>query len=283
MKKTRRIYIFLAFAASCWLIVAGWAVCSGRLGSSVDPVYSDAFSALNTNPDYVYDYNGEIPQMEYPVFGAVLPVPAVNSGVTAQTMALLKENWSTKLVLVVSFADDLDAKAVTSKKDWQTSFGVVQTNHDAVDHLLRYGAVIDDQKMTKMNDYFDFLPYFARYFPDKKIIPLVFDSSAGITFVNTFLDRLAACRDGYKVIFLTRETTGNTPLFTASGDALLSYFDAAETTDYGTALTDTESASLVAIKHILSYDGNDAIYLLPAASVAEPAFSDLAILYGKKE
>ncbi len=208
MKKTYRIYIFLAFAAFCWLTVAGWAVFSGRPGSSVDPVYSDVFSALQTNPDYVYDYSGEIPPMEYPIFGAILPTPAVNSGVTAETMALLAENWSTKLVLVVSFADGLSDKAITSKKDWQTPFGVIQTNHDAVDHLLRYGASIDDKKMAQMQDYFELLPYFARYFPDKKIVPLVFDTAAGISFVNVFLDQLADCRDGYKVIFLTREQAG---------------------------------------------------------------------------
>lgn len=283
MKKTYRIYIFLAFAAFCWLLVAGWAVFSGRPGSSVDPIYSDVFSALETNPAYAYDYSGEIPPMEYPIFGAILPAPAVNSTVTAETMTLLAENWSTKLVLVVTFADDLGAKAITSKKDWQTSFGVIQTNHDAVDHLLRYGAIINDQKMGEMQDYFEFLPYFGRYFPDKKIVPLVFDSAAGISFVNTFLDQLADCRDGYKVIFLTREPAGETPLFTPSGDTLLSYFDAAATTQYDKTLPAAASASLGAIKHILTYDGNDAVYLLSAASSAAPTFSELAILYGKKE
>lgn len=283
MKKTYRIYIFLAFAAFCWLIVAGWAVFNGRLGSSVDPIYGDVFSTLETNPGYTYAYDGEVPQMDDPVTGVIMPAPAVNSGITAQAMTMLSEYWSTKLVLVISFADNLDAKAITSKKAWQTPFGVIQVNSDAIDHLLRYGAVIDDQRMAEMTDLNEFLPYFGCYFPDKKIVPLVFDTAAGISFVDTFLDRLAACDDGYKVIILTAAQAEETPLFTTSGDALLSYFDTAGTTDYGNTLGGTESASLEAIKHILQYYGNDAVYLINDDTVSAPAFGDLAIFYGDKQ
>jgi AmmeMemoRadiSam system protein B len=284
MKKARRIYIFLAFSALCWLMVAGWAVFNGRLGSSVDPIYGDVFSALETNPSYVYDYDDEAPETEYPVFGAIFPTPAVNSKITAQAMAMLSEYWSTKLVLVISFADHLDAKVVTSKNAWQTSFGVVQVNSDAVDHILRCGAVIDNREMTKMTDYYDFLPYFSRYFPDKRIVPLVFDTAAGITYVNDFLDELAAYHDGYKVIILAGEDQSvQTPLFSAASDVLISYFDAAETTNYGNTLSAAEGASLEAMKHILQYDGNDAVYLVTDTSVSAPSFGDLAIFYGKKE
>lgn len=282
MKKTQRIYVFLGFAALCWLIVGGWAMFNGRQGSSVDPIYNDVFSAMTTNPDYVYQYDGEVPDFGTSVFGAIMPSPAANSTLTASTMAALQKCWSTKLVLVVSFGDNLGEKAITSKKDWQTSFGVIQTNSDAVDHILGCGAVIDDQKMAKMSDYFDLLPYFAYYFPDKNMIPLVFDSSVNLAYMEEFMDQLAGCNDGYKVLFLIPDQDSEQPLFTSSTDELTAFFDASETSSYGGVLTNQEDAALSCMKHILQYDGNDVLNVLCETTDRSPTFDQLTILYGNK-
>lgn len=284
MKINQRIFIFLGFAAFCWLLVAGWAMFTGRQGSSVDPVYSDVFTAMTTNPAYVYRDDGDIPEFGANTLGAILPAPAADSAMTAKTMAALQKTWSTKLVLVISFADDLGEKAVTSGKFWQTSFGVIEVNGDAVAHLVICGAKEDDAKLATVSDFYDFAPYFAYYFPDKKMVPLVFDASVDRAYLQSFLDQLAACNDGYKVLFLTSAKANEPPLFTSAKETLAASFDGADTTSFDGVLSGVDDAALHGMKYILQYDGNDVLGVLtPDAGTTSLNFENLTVLYGKGE
>lgn len=281
MTRTRKIVIFLAFAAFCWVIVAGWAVVNGRLGSSVNPVYNDVYNSMELNAGYTYQYTGKIDGLSDGTTGAILPAPGADSVMTARTMAGLSEVWSTKLVLVIAFADDLGHNAVSSWYDWQTPFGIVQVDGNAISHLLEQGAVIDSAKVGKVKEMREFLPYFSCYFPDKRITPLVFDSAAGMDYVTSFLNGLASRNDGYKVLILTPYQKVRTTLFTDDLSLLRQTFEASSVTNLGGILGPSECYELNAMKYILQYDGNTVVGVIGNDAVEDLSFDRISVFYGK--
>lgn len=282
MNRTRKIFIFLSFAAFCWILVAGWAVVNGRLGSSVNPIYNNVYNVTNLSSAYTYRYDGELDTFSGEVLGAVLPSPSANSAVTARTMADLSEAMSSKLILVIAFADDLGYNAVSSWYDWQTPFGIVQVDGNAISHLIAQGAVIDNEKVAKSEELKEILPYFSYYFKDKRIAPLVFDTAAGMDYVTSYLDRLADCRDGYGVLVLTPAQEVKTPLFSSDLVSLAETFDASLETDLGGALEPMEYSELNAMKHILQYDGNAVLQVIGEETEGGYTFAGISVFYGKE-
>ena len=283
MSRSRKIMIFLGFAACCWLVVAGWGFFNGRQGSSVDPIYNNVINATEMSSLYTYFYEEEPDSYVGTVSGAILPSPDADSEMTARVMASLSSVASSKLVLVVTFADDLEYDVVTSWLDWQTPFGIVQVDGAAVSHLLEQGAIADSDEMKKVSDITDFLPYFSYYFPDMRIAPLVFDSSLGIEEVNDYMDRLAQYHDGYFVLTLTSDHKAEIPLYTSDEASLIYTFHNASHSIPGGVLSGEDCAKLSAMKEILQYDGNMVLNVIQNDPNTLTSFDHVAIIYGKEQ
>ena len=282
MSRSRKIMIFLCFAAFCWLAVAGWGFFNGRQGSSVDPIYNNVINATEMDASYTYIYDGETDALPDGISGAVTPSPAAYSEMTARTMASLSSAASSKLILVVTFADDLEHDVVTSWLDWQTPFGIVQVNGTAISHLQEQGAVADSDEMKKVSAITDLLPYFSYYFPDQRIAPLVFDSSLGAEEVTGYMDRLAQYKDGYFVLMITEEQKNEVPLFTADAATLIDVFDHAAYGIPAGALSAEDCAKLGAMKAILQYDGDRVLQVLQNYPDAAVPYDHISIIYGKE-
>lgn len=283
MSKTKKILIFLSFSAACWLIVAGWGFFNGRQGSSVNPVYNDVIHTLSPDAAFVYDYDGEGEALPGTVCGAILPSPAANSSMTARGMAALAEAAESRLVLVVSFGEDMEYEAATSWLDWQTPFGIIQVDGAAIQHLVDLGIVADSHGVKKSRDIEAFMPYFARYFPDKRVVPLVFDASAGTDTMRELMDRIAQYGDGYFVLFLTPENNSGTPLFSRDAAALGAAFGDGAYSDFGGMLSQKECGELIAVERVLQYDGNAVLSVMTDETAKDMAFDDIAVFFGKEE
>lgn len=282
MSKTKKILIFLSFSALCWLIVAGWGFFNGRQGSSVNPVYNDVINTVSLDASFVYEAEGEAEALSGTAYGAILPSPSANSVMTARAMAILAEAAESKLILVVSFADALPHEAVTSWLDWQTPFGIIQVDGAAINHLLEQGAVADSGSVKKSGDILDFMPYFSRYFTDKRVVPLVFDSSVGTDYVADFMTRVSQYGDGYFVIFLTPENQSDIPLFEDNPDALAAVFQDGEAGEFGGYLSGKECTELIAVKRILQYNGNKVLSVITEEGAERIGFDDIAVFFGKE-
>ncbi|MBQ6810902.1 MAG: hypothetical protein IJO94_05825 [Firmicutes bacterium] len=282
MSKTKKILIFLAFSAVLWLLIAGWGFLSGRQGSSVDPIYNDIINATELDASFVYEYEGEADDLSGTVHGVILPSPSSNSAMTARTMAALSKKVDSKLVMVVSFAEDLDHDVVSSWYDWQTPFGIVQVNGAAISHLLEQGTVTDGKSVKKATDIADFMPYFSYYFPDKRVVPVVFDSSVGIDYVKDFMTRVSWYGDGYFAVFLTPEQPMDQALFSSDPEVLANAFGNAEYTDIGGTIAPVEMAELNGIRRLLQYDGNTVLKVMTDPSANPVDFDEIAVIYGKE-
>lgn len=282
MSNTKKIVIFLSFSAFCWLLIAGWGFIGGRQGSSVDPVYNDVFNTVDLDASYVYEYGTAIDALPGTVHGVILPSPNSNSSMTARTMAALSQKVDSKLVLVVSFVDDLDYDAISSWYDWQTPFGIVQVNGAAISHLYEQGVVSDGKGMKKATDIADFMPYFSYYFPDKRVVPLVFDSSAGIDYVKDVLTHVSWYNDGYFAVFLTPKQPQDQSLFASDPAVLAGTFQNAEYTDLGGMLAPVEVSELRGIKRLLQYQGNTVLSVLTDESAVTVNFDEISVIYGKE-
>ena len=282
MSNTKKIMIFLTFSAVCWLLIAGWGFLGGRQGSSVDPIYNDIINAMDLDSAYIYDYDGETDGLSGTVHGVILPAPSSDSAMTARTMAALSKKVDSKLVMVVSFEENIDHDVVTAWYDWQTPFGIVQVNGAAISHLLEQGTVTDGESVKKATDLSDFMPYFSYYFPDKRVVPVVFDSSVGIEYVKDFLTRVSWYNDGYFAVFLTPEQTMDNELFSADPSVLASVFQDTEYSDLGGMLAPWEMAEINGIKRLLQYDGNTVLKVMTDGSGNSVYFDEISVIYGKE-
>lgn len=282
MSNTKKIMIFLAFSALCWLLIAGWGFIGGRQGSSVDPIYNDIFNVVDLDASFVYEYHDEVEELPGTVRGVILPAPSSDSVMTARTMASLSKKVDSKLVMVVSFAENLDYDVVSSWYDWQTPFGIVQVNGAAISHLLEQGTVTDSKSVKKATDIADFMPYFSYYFPDKRVVPVVFDSSVGIEYVKDYLTRVSWYSDGYFAVFLTPKQPLENGLFSSDPSALASAFQDGEYADLGGMLAPVEMAELNGIKRLLQYDGNTVLKVMTNEAATDVNFDEISVIYGKE-
>lgn len=282
MKKMKNVYIFLGFAVLCWVVVAGWAIVSGRLGSSVDPVYNDVINGVSLRSDYVYRHEETSMDLSEDTWGALLPVPEDNSELTAAGFAELGNGWDNKMVLVVCFQPGLGSQAVTTYADWQTPFGVVTTEGNAVDHLVQAGAVADNELMKKADDLLSVLPYFSYYFPDKRIVPLAFDDSISTEAVLSFMERLAEDHDGYCVIVLCPYQPESSLLPLPQPEELAELFDSGSRQELSGVLLGREYTCMMAMKQVLKYDGNRVRQVLCDEKDAPYTFDELAVFFGKE-
>lgn len=282
MKKMKNIYIFLGFAIFCWAIVACWSIVSGRLGSSVDPVYNDVINAVSLRSDYVYHCEDTSMEISDDIWGALLPAPEGNSELTAAAFAELSSGWDNKMILVICFQSGLGDKVVTTYADWQTPFGIVTTEGNAVDHLVQAGAVADNNLIAKADDMLSVLPYFAYYFPDKRIVPLVFDDSVSTEEVLSLTDCLAEDHDGYCVIALCPYQAESSLLpFTQAGK-LAELFNNGSRQDLSGILLGREYTCMMTMKQILKYDGNRVNQVLCNEKDAPYTFDEIAVFFGKE-
>ena len=282
MNRTRNIFIFLAFAAFCWVLVAGWAVVNGRLGSSVDPVYNNVYNVSSLRSDYTYAYDGITDSLMGEVRGAILPAPSADSEMTARTMADLAEAGTSKTVVVIAFNDNLGYNAVSSWYDWQTPFGIVQVDGSLISHMTEQGTVICADEVGATEELKEFLPYFSYYFKDKRIAPLVFDTAAGAEYISSFLERLSLYNDDCLVLILTPSQKDKTALFSNDPATLAEAFDSAEETDLGGALMPLECCELNAMKHILQNDGNRVLHVIGGEKEENLTFDGISVFYGKE-
>ena len=282
MNRTRNIFIFLAFAAFCWVLVAGWAVVNGRLGSSVNPVYNNVYNASSLRSDFVYTGDGSSDTIGGEICGAILPAPSADSEMTARTMADLAGAGISKTVLVIAFDDNPGYNAVSSWYDWQTPFGIVQVDGNLISHMTEQGAVIAGEKVGGTEELKEFLPYFSYYFKDRRIAPLVFDTAAGTEYVSSFLERLLAYHDDYFVLILTPAQKEKTSLFSNDHAALAEAFDSADESDLGGALMPLECCELKAMKHILQDEENSVLQVIGGENEEYLTFDGVAVFYGKE-
>ena len=280
MTGKRKIYLFLAVAAMCWLAVAGWAFHSGRLGSSVDPKYGDVFNATELSADGVYSYRGDRDSIAEDTFGVILPSPERNSELTARAMADLADLWSDKLILVVSFDEGLSCSAATAWHDWQTPFGIIQIDGNSIVHLRDDGAEIDNEALTKAEDLNAFMPYFSRYFSDRRLVPLLFDRSAGSDQMVSYMNDLSLHRDFFRVVMIMPDT--DTKLFSESSAELVSVFDQLSVHDLSGTVPPIFCTEVKAMKAILRFDGSGVTNVIVDESVKEPGFNDIAVFFGGK-
>ena len=280
MTGKRKIYLFLAVAAMCWLAVAGWAFHSGRLGSSVDPKYGDVFNATDLFSDGVYSYQGDSDNIDKDTFGVILPSPKQNSAVTARALADLADLWSDKLILIVSFEEGLPETVATSWHDWQTPFGIIQIDGNSIVHLREEGALIDNEALTRAEDLNAFIPYFSRYFPGSRLVPLLFDRSAGTDQVVSYLNGLALRRDYYRVVMIMPDT--DTELYSKNPGELAASFDQLPVRDLSGAVPPVFCTEVKAMKAILRFDGPNIENVIIDESVSAPGFNDIAVFFGGK-
>lgn len=280
MTKTRKIIILLLISVICWLIVAGWAVYRGRLGSAMDPDYANVFSVTATDAEYVYQAEGDTSGLPGHVSGAVIPSPEANSALTAQAFATLKSTLKSKVLVLVTVADDLNAPAVTSYRDWQTAFGIIQINGELVWEFTESGAVIDDNAVQNAAALAAAVPYVPQYYPDARIVPLVLNANAEPEVISGLMTQIAEYIGDYGVLFISAAQGSRGNLVKESAESLKAQWANCADTDSDALLTSGNLQLLKAAEALFGTSGSTLARVVKAEG-SDITFGDLILYYGQ--
>ena len=104
-----------------------------------------------------------------------------------------RDNKAPTLILIGPNHSDIgDCKAISSLSNWQTDFGILETDKEAIEKLKSDGQVCLDEKTFETEHSLAVLtPAIKKFFPNSKVIPIILNSKLNSTEINNLAINLA--------------------------------------------------------------------------------------------
>ncbi|MDO4541842.1 MAG: hypothetical protein Q4C00_03300 [Bacillota bacterium] len=212
MSQKLKIRVFLGVSIICWAIIACWAMYTHQQGSAVDPIYDtihgDIYSTVDTFA--VYD---AAPTREFDnISGVVAADPQNDAASAAETMSLLAEYVDGGTVAVIAFGNTNGVEACGGDWGWQGSYGVIQTDKEAVAALEESGLFRDNKVLNDTVSLGMIMDYFSYYLPGVSVVPFVLDEGASVAEIKETLAQYKNILSSYPVVVVTPTASGEVPL-----------------------------------------------------------------------
>lgn len=122
------------------------------------------------------------------IAGAVVPHHLLAGNMAANFFkAVARQKPSTVIIIGPNHYLSGNADIITSFKDWQTPFGMVETAKDLLSDSI---VAKDDETMAKEYSVAALVPYIAKYLPGAKIAPLIIKYQTASGTLQTLADEL---------------------------------------------------------------------------------------------
>jgi AmmeMemoRadiSam system protein B len=109
--------------------------------------------------------------------GGVVPHHLVASSFLAEFFALLSERSvrpKAILLMAPNHFEKGEATIQTTDVTWDTPFGVVESDPELLQAVLRGGATLSPNTFIEEHGVYNILPYIAHFLPDTRVVPVVF-------------------------------------------------------------------------------------------------------------
>lgn len=157
---------------------------------------SEKFDLYATNISNTTTTKKSFDNQKKRIFGIIVPHHLVASSIIEETFGQTRDhfkkiNQEITQIIVLSPNHFLsgDESVIASDWDWQTNFGIVESDKDFLEKLKTFNfADIDSEKLEKEHGVVNIVPFVKYYFPKAKIVPLMIRDS----FDNQNAEKLAA-------------------------------------------------------------------------------------------
>ncbi len=114
-----------------------------------------------------------------------------------------KTNYDTVVLIGPDHESIQKGKVFTTTKDYQTPFGILDTNEKITEELLKYNFVLeDDEKLTMEHSTSGIVPFIKYYLSDVNVVTLVITKQTKIENVDKLIEVLCANVDKEKTLVI---------------------------------------------------------------------------------
>lgn len=114
-----------------------------------------------------------------------------------------KTNYDTVVLIGPDHESIQKGKVFTTTKDYQTPFGILDTNEKITEKLLKYNFVLDDdEKLTMEHSTSGIVPFIKYYLSDVNVVTLVITKQTKIENVDKLIEGLCANVDKEKTLVI---------------------------------------------------------------------------------
>lgn len=148
---------------------------------------------LYYNPrDFINIPSYDIRQNEGTIQGCIVPHHLLARDLIHEVFQHLAENQYQTVVLIGPDHESMDrGKIFTSLSNWQTPTGILETDRDLVNSLLKSNLVeINDHKVTMEHSVSSLIPFVNYYLKEVRVVSLVFTKQVKLADVESLLDTL---------------------------------------------------------------------------------------------
>lgn len=285
MSQKMKIRVFLGISIICWAIIACWAMYTHQQGSAVDPIYDTIHGDVYNTIESFQIYQGEPDHKFGNLTGAIIANPKNNPTATGETMALLRHNLDSNILVILAFGDDIGSQALGGDWAWQGSYGVVQTDKGLWEALTARGLPQDNKALATVEDLGIIMDYLSYYLSGVSIAPIVLDNDSSIQQINTALKKYKDILAHYPLLVVTPQAKQENTLNFNLPETTISIKELREI-DYSSILQPQAAKALTALNALAQDDGKAHIFPTTDYKGEEPVeksqyFSDLQIIYEK--
>ncbi|HHX51056.1 MAG TPA: AmmeMemoRadiSam system protein B [Clostridia bacterium] len=192
-----------------YLVISG--VPKGEKGriSSVSGAYPDIFfdgryfSVISSSPR---------PLTGKKILGAVVPHHLLAHGLIGEVLASLKEQEPSLVVLVGPNHYNRGEPLMTSSRDWQTPFGVVETDQELVEQITGSSRVkINEEVVGGEHSVGNLMPFIKFYLPGARVFPLILHHDVSLAEVQSLARQIFLDLDEEAVLIASIDFSHDLP------------------------------------------------------------------------
>jgi AmmeMemoRadiSam system protein B len=168
------ILIFMVFVVGKKIEVTSNKLIADKTENIDGKILEDKFIDENAWKEVLKAY-GDWPEPAGKLAGAIVPHD-LSQGVMMDRMLkrLKKSNLKTLILIGPNHYERGLKKIITSKADWRTSTGVVRSDQEMIDLMLRSGEIgVDDEVMVNDHAVLAIMPYLVKELPEVKVVPIL--------------------------------------------------------------------------------------------------------------
>lgn len=112
-------------------------------------------------------------KMDFPIKGGIIPHHLLPGLIISDFFMHLTENPPLNIIIIGPNHPEIGKNILSAFNNWETPFGIVETNVDYVQRLTEQGLVaLDEKTLSEEHSLGGLMPYIKYYLPSTKVIPI---------------------------------------------------------------------------------------------------------------
>lgn len=208
MKTLRKLIKNIILVAVIFILLTGCVTAQNKKAVQHNKFYNikNNIECIYYNPlDFINIKQFDLHEGGCVIRGSILPHHLLASDLIHEVFQnVSNQHYETVVLIGPDHESILMGKIFTTLKDWQTPFGVLNTDLSVARELLKNGFLLeDDEKLTIEHSISSIVPFVKYYLNDAKIVSLAMTKQTKLEDIEKLIDDLSNLVDLDKTLFIS--------------------------------------------------------------------------------